>query len=252
MSKVFVITSGKGGVGKTTSAINLAAAINSFKEDVTVIDANLTTPNIGLHLGAPVVPVSLTHVLQGKADVDEAIYEHESGIKILPCSLSIKELDKIKPRKLEDVTKKLKKLSDYVIVDSSAGLGEEALAAISASDEVIIVTNPEMPAVTDALKAAKIAESMGKQVRGVIITRVQKDGLDMPYANIKSMLEIPVLGIVPEDKSIRKSLSMKNAVVHTHPNSRAARAYLEIAAKIIGRPAPKYSMYQRIVNSIFN
>lgn len=251
MSTVFVITSGKGGVGKTTTAINLAAALKSYNEDVTVVDANLTTPNIGIHLGAPVVPVSLTHVLQGKASVDEAIYEHESGIKILPCSLSIKELSKLKPGKLTEITKKLRKISNYTILDSSAGLGEEALSAIAASDEVIIVTNPEMPAVTDALKTAKMAESMNKLVRGVIITRVQKDGLDMPLKNLKDMLELPILGIVPEDKAIRKSLVMKNSVLHTHPNSKAAQAYREIAAKILGKEAPNYSLMQRILNNLF-
>lgn len=250
MSKVFVITSGKGGVGKTTTAINLAAALNSLNEDTMIVDANLTTPNVGLHLGAPVVPVSLTHVLQGKARVDEAIYEHDSGIKILPCSLSVKELDKIKPSKLEDVAKKLKKISDYIIFDSAAGLGEEALTAIRAGDEIIIVTNPEMPAVTDALKTAKIVEGLGKKIRGVIITRVKKDGLDMPYLNVHDMLELPILGIIPEDKAVRKSLAMKNAVMHTHPNSKVARAYKEIAAKIAGKELPKYSLYDRILQNL--
>ena len=89
MSKLIVITSGKGGVGKTTTAINLAAAINYFKKDVLIIDGNLTTPNVGLHLGSPEVPVNLNHVLLEKADPIEAVYEHESGIKIVPSSLSI-------------------------------------------------------------------------------------------------------------------------------------------------------------------
>ena len=95
MSKFIVITSGKGGVGKTTTAVNLAVAMNSFDEDVTLVDVNLTTPNVGLHLGAPVVPVTLNHVLSGKADLADSIYEHESGTKIIPASLSIKELKKI-------------------------------------------------------------------------------------------------------------------------------------------------------------
>ncbi|MAH03585.1 hypothetical protein CMI39_02245 [Candidatus Pacearchaeota archaeon] len=96
MKKLIVITSGKGGVGKTTSAVNLGAAVNHFGRDVLVVDGNLTTPNVGIHLGSPEVPVSLNHVLSEKADISEAIYEHESGIKILPSSLSIKELKKNK------------------------------------------------------------------------------------------------------------------------------------------------------------
>jgi len=235
MSKIFVVTSGKGGVGKTTTAINLAAALNSLKEDVVLVDGNLTTPDLGVYLGAPIVPVSLTHVLLGKADVDEAVYEHESGTKIIPCSLSVKEMERINPDKLQDVAKRLRKISEYIILDSAAGLGQDSLAAIRASDEVILVANPELPSVTDALKTAKIAESLGKPVRGVIITRVKKDGLDMPYTNVKDMLEVPVLGVVPEDSKMRHSHIMKDAIVHTHPKSQAAKAYREIAKKLTGK-----------------
>jgi len=92
MSKIIVITSGKGGVGKTTTAINLAAAMKHFGEDVLIIDGNLSTPNVGLHLNSPEVPINLNHVLRGKAEPFEAIYEHESGIKIMPSSLSIEEI----------------------------------------------------------------------------------------------------------------------------------------------------------------
>ena len=102
MKKIIVITSGKGGVGKTTTAINLGAAINYFGGDVVVIDANLTTPNVGIHLNSPEVPVNLNHVLMKKAAPYEAVYEHESGVKIMPSSLSIKEMRKIKPEKMKD------------------------------------------------------------------------------------------------------------------------------------------------------
>ena len=94
MAKIIVICSGKGGVGKTTTAINLAAAISYFGKDALVIDGNLSTPNVGIHLNAPEVPVNLNHVLRGKAEPFEAVYEHESGIKIMPSSISIKELRK--------------------------------------------------------------------------------------------------------------------------------------------------------------
>lgn len=251
MAKIFVISSGKGGVGKTTTAINLAAAINSFKENVTIVDANLTTPNVGVYLGAPIVPVSLTHVLMGKASIDEAIYEHESGTKIIPCSLSIKELEKIKPEKLYDVAKKLRKISDYIIFDSAAGLGEESITAMDAGDEVIIVANPELASITDALKTVKVAEDLGKIVRGVIITRVKKDGLDMSYSNVKEMLEIPIIGVIPEDKSIRHSHVLKDAVVHTHPRSKSAKAYRDVAAKLLGRPTlKKDSIYSRVLKNL--
>ncbi len=234
MAKLITITSGKGGVGKTTTAINLGAALNSFGKDVIILDANLTTPNVGLHLGAPIVPISLNHVLAGKAKIGDAIYEHESGTKIVPSSLSVRELRRLNHGKLKEVGKKLRKMADYIIYDSAAGLGEEAIAAMEAADELIIVTNPEIPAVTDALKASKVIEQLGKQVKGVIVTRVRGTKSEMPISNVRDMLELPILGIVPEDKNMQEALVMKDAIVHTHPRSRSARAYRILAARLMG------------------
>lgn len=234
MTKIITITSGKGGVGKTTTAINLAAALNSFGKDVIVVDANLTTPNVGLHLGAPIVPISLNHVLLGKAKIADAIYEHESGTKIIPSSLSVKELRRLNHQKLKDIGKKLRRMADIVIYDCAAGLGEEAIAAMEAGDELIIVTNPEIPAVTDALKASKVIEQMGKPVKGVVVTRFKGNKCEMPVSNIRDMLELPILGVIPEDSNVPMSVVMKDALIHTHPKSKAARAYKAIAAKIAG------------------
>ena len=233
MKKLIVITSGKGGVGKTTTAINLGAAIKYFGKDVLIIDGNLTTPNVGIHLNSPEVPINLNHVLTGKADAFEAVYEHESGIKIMPSSLSIKELRKLKPERIKDFKVDFQKISEYIIVDSAAGLGNEALSTIEMADELIIVTNPEMPAITDALKAIKMAEQMKKTVLGIIVTRVKKNNIEMTPETVKEMLEAPILGMIPEDISVQKSLSLKNAVIHTHPKSKASRAYKEIAAQLL-------------------
>ena len=233
MGKIIVITSGKGGVGKTTTAINLGAAINYFNKNVLIIDGNLSTPNIGIHLGSPEVPINLNHVLSNKADVSEAVYEHDSGIKVILSSLSIKELKKLKPEKIKNFRKDFRKMADYVIVDSSAGLGNEALSTISIADELIIVTNPEIPAITDALKAIKLAEQSRKRIIGVIITKVRKDDIEMQPEIVKEMLNIPILGMVPDDLDIQRALNLRDAVVHTHPKSKPARAYKEIAAKIL-------------------
>ncbi|MFA6022918.1 MAG: cell division ATPase MinD [Candidatus Pacearchaeota archaeon] len=251
MSKFIVITSGKGGVGKTTTAVNLATAISLFDHDVTLVDVNLSTPNVGLHLGAPVVPVTLNHVLSGKADLVDAIYEHDSGAKVIPSSLSIKELMSIDEKELFNVAKDLRKVSDIVIFDSAAGLGSEATTALSIADEIIIVTNPEMPAVTDALKTAKLAESMGKTIKGVIITRVKGNKSEMPLANIKEMLELPILGIVPEDENIQESLAMRNSILSTHPKSKSARSYRVIAAKLLDKEySEEYGIFEKIMMNL--
>lgn len=232
--KVITIASGKGGVGKTTTAINLGAALNEFGKEVIVVDANVTTPNVGLHLGAPIVPVNLNHALLGKANVSEAIYEHESGTKIIPSSLSVKELKRLKHKKLNDVGKELKKMADYVIYDAAAGLGEEAISSLESADDIIIVTNPEIPAVTDALKTIKYAEDKGKEVKGVVVTRVSGDRNEMKLDNVKEMLGVKILGVIPEDKNVRASVRMKDALVHIFPNSKASNAYRKIAANILG------------------
>jgi len=220
--------------------------LNSFGKEVIVVDANLTTPNIGLHLGAPIVPVNLNHVLSGKAKVGDAIYEHESGTKIVPSSLSVKELRRLDHKKLKEVGKKLRRMADYVIFDCAAGLGDEAVGAIDAADELVIVTNPEITAVTDALKTIKLAEEMGKDVMGVIVTRVNGNKNEMSISNIKDMLDTQILGVVPEDKNVSASLKQKNAVFHNYPNSKSSRAYKKIAAKIAGVDYKEPSLLARV------
>ncbi|HNZ52204.1 MAG: cell division inhibitor MinD [Candidatus Diapherotrites archaeon ADurb.Bin253] len=251
MNKIIVVTSGKGGVGKTTTAINLGAAINYFGKDVLIIDGNLSTPNVGLHLNSPEVPINLNHVLRGKAEPKEAIYEHVSGLKVMPSSLSIKELKKIKPEKISDFKKEFQTLSEYIIVDSSAGLGDESIAAINLADEIIVITNAEMPAITDALKTIKLAEQMKKTILGVIVTRVRKDSIEMSPESVKDMLEAPILGMIPEDITVKKALNKKDAVVHTHPHSNASRAYKEIAARITSTEynskKDRYPFWRRIL-----
>jgi len=252
MSKIIVITSGKGGVGKTTTAINLGAAMNYFGKNVLIIDGNLSTPNVGIHLGSPEVPINLNHVLLEKSEPFEAVYEHKSGLRVMPSSLSIKGLKKIKPERIKDFKKDFKKISDYIIVDSAAGLGIETESVIMMADEVIVVTNPELPAITDALKTVKMSEELKKPVSGVIMTRVKKNKIEMQPETVKEMLEVPILGMVPEDISVSESLNLKDAVVHTRPKSNASRAYKEIVAKILevdyDSKKDKEKLLERILN----
>lgn len=234
VARIIAVISGKGGVGKTTTAINLGAALNKLDKEVIIVDMNLNTPNIGVHLGAPIVPVTLNHVLNGKADVEEAVYEHSSGTKIVPSSLSVKELTKFNTKRLPAIIQQLSNHAEFIILDSAAGFSEEAMATIEAGNEIIVVTNPEMPSVTDALKAVKVARDMGKEVRGVIVTRYKGKKYEMPLSSIKSMLEAPIICVIPEDKSVKEALNLRDAVVHTHPKSKVAKKYHLIAAKVVG------------------
>lgn len=250
MGRIITIISGKGGVGKTTTAINLGAALNKIGNEVIVADLNLNTPNIGVHLGAPIVPVTLNHVLRGKADIEDAIYEHSSGTKIIPSSLSVKEITNFNTRKIPFIIRRLRDLADYIILDSAAGFSEEAIATIEAGEEIIVVTNPELPAVTDALKAVKIARNLGKEVRGVVITRHRDAKYEMPLSSIRSMLESPIIGVIPEDDSVKKALTKRDAVIHTSPKSKVSKKYLEIAHKINGTQPRKEGVIARLFGNL--
>lgn len=234
MGRVVTIISGKGGVGKTVTSINLAASLNKINKNVILVDGNFTTPNVALSLGSPVVPVTMNHVLAGKKRIHEAIYKHYSGTKIVPSSISLKALKSTNLDNLPRILKELKKISELVFIDAAAGLGKESLAALEHADDIIIVTNPEMPAVTDALKTIKLAEQLNKNIVGVIVTRVRKDNKEMQIKNIANLLEKPIIGIVPEDDSVRESIMMRDAVVHTRPKSKASKAYKKIAHKLVG------------------
>lgn len=233
VSRTIGCISAKGGVGKTTSAINLAAALNYFGKDVTLVDANLTTPNVGVYLGVPIAPVTLHDVLKGKKDAREAVFHHDSGIKVLPASISIKDAKKVDHSKLDSVVRDLDGHSDFIIIDGSPGLTKEATAAIKALDEVIIVTNPEMPAVTDALKTVKICKEMKKDILGVLVTKTNAKNPDMSLKDIENILEIPVIGVIPEDRAVKFALSSKRPVVHAHPKSVAAVQYKRLAADLL-------------------
>src|SRR3989338_7089 len=131
--RAIAIVSGKGGVGKTTTTINLGISLSKLGKDVTIIDANILTPDIGLSLGAPVVPISLQHVLLGKKSVEKAVYIHDSGTKIVPSSLSSREQVSLKG--LKEVVSRLKSMSDLVLIDSAAGVGEDVAHSILSADE---------------------------------------------------------------------------------------------------------------------
>ncbi|MFH1637342.1 MAG: cell division ATPase MinD [Candidatus Woesearchaeota archaeon] len=235
MTRYIGIFSGKGGVGKTSTSISLGAALSNFGKDVIVVDTNLTTPNVGIHLGFPVAPVHLHHVLQGKSKIKDAIYVHPRGTKIVPASIAIEDLENIRPERLPKAIKELGKLSpDFVIVDGAAGLGQEALNAMDAVDEIIIITNPELPSITDALRTIAIAKKKKKDVLGVVVSRAKSRSLDVPLPNVETLLDHPVIGVVPEDRAMREALVLKDSVIFTHPRSRSAVAYKRLAANLIG------------------
>jgi septum site-determining protein MinD len=234
MTKFIVIASSKGGVGKTTTAINLGTALTTFGRDVIVVDLNLSTPNVSLYLGAPNVPVTLHDVLERNKKITDALYMHSHGLKIIPASQSIKHSGKIDYEKLSSLIKSLSGMAEYVIIDTSAGLTEETINSIKMGDDVLVVSTPELPSVTDALRTIKMAKKHGKKVSGIILTRVYDDELELSKEDVEAFLETPVIGIIPEDDSMREAVQMKNPVTHTHPNAPSSLGYKKLAAELLG------------------
>lgn len=232
MGKLIVISSGKGGVGKTTTSVNLATALSKHGKNVILVDGNLTTPNVGLHLGLTKFPITLNDVLKGEAVLTDSIYLHPLGFKLVPGSLSVRSFSEVNSRKLKKLFEDLKEMCDYVIVDSAAGLGNESISILKNADEILIVTNPELPAVTDAFKIVTLAKEVGIPVKGVILNRVRKDNFDLGFRAIEGLLETPITSVIEDDKGMRVSLYKKKPLMHIKPKSKTAQQYHHLARRV--------------------
>jgi len=233
MGKAICISGSKGGIGKTTTAINLALSLNNKGKSVILVDANFTSPNVGIYLGHPVTPKSIHEVLSNKIGIEEAMYIHRSGLKLIPGNISLSSLSTVNPDKLKSKVSFLKKDYDFVIIDSAAGLGKESLSALESCDEALIVLNPELPSVTDALKSIRVAQELGKEISGVVVNRNQ-DKYCMTIREIESMLEFPIIGVIPEDSLIKKAQAERDLVVNLYPKSEAAKSYDKVSSYLIG------------------
>jgi septum site-determining protein MinD len=235
-ARVIAIVSGKGGVGKTVTAANIAASLNLLGKEVIAVDGNITTPHLALHFGAPSVPVTLHQVLKEKNKIREAVYEHHSGTKIVPGSIVLKDLYnlKIDHEKFNDVITDLRKKADMIVIDSSPGLGPESMMSLKAADDVVIVMNPDIFSASDALKIIKISKNLGKNVKGIVVAKAKLDDKEIGVDNIKELIEEPILAVIEDDDLIRASVSEKDAVIHTAPGSKVATSYVNLTKKILG------------------
>lgn len=248
MAKIIGVVSGKGGVGKTISSVNIALALHEIGEEVVVVDADTTASTLGMHLGFYTFSNKLQDVLNNEIDISRAIYMHHTGLKFIPSSIDLESLGADVSR-LKSV---LSGLEGIVILDAPAGLDRGAISILEACDEVLIITNPEIPTVANAVKISRMAEDMQKNVFGVVLTRVKGEPWEVSKDDVESMCELPLIGMVPEDRSVKMSISEKVPVVAYSPYSPAAIEYKSIAARLVGKTyvAPKYLGLKRFLKLV--
>ncbi len=234
--KIIGVVSGKGGVGKTTTVANLGAALFSeLNRRVLLVDGNFSTPDLGLHLGIYSFSNTLEDVLRKKIPAAEAIYSNNSGINVMSTSLST---DKPKrPPSTVNLKKVLQGLKKYewILVDSAPGIGKDTISILKVCDEVLVVTNPELPAINNTLKMIKTAETIGVPVKGVILNKVRGRGYEPSISEIDAVCNAPVIASIPDDVEVIRSISDMNPVVLNAPNSPAAIEFKKLAAHLVGK-----------------
>lgn len=242
MTRMVVVSSGKGGVGKTTCVANVATALANMGKDVVAMDCNLTTSNLGIHLGIPLYPNTLHDVIKKKADMSEAVYHHPGGFRVVPGDIAIRKHTP-KTKSLVDVFYKFSGKADFLLIDSGAGLGKEISTTIKAADEMLTVTNPEMTAVTDALKLVKMAQDSGTENIGIILNKVHGDKHEMSVEEVEDFLGAPVISKVNYDSSVRSAIAKKEPVVMHKPRNIASKQFRNIALHLVGEEPKKVSSF---------
>ena len=244
MAKTIGIVSLKGGVGKTSVAAALGFAMADLGKKVLLVDANLSAPNLGLHLNVVDPEVTLHHVLTNKANPSQAVIELEK-FDLLPASIfgSVRT----NPLVLKDKLKYLKRKYDYIILDSSPSLNNETLATILASDELFLVTTPDHPTLSTTIKAAKLAKQRGQEISGLILNKVYGKKFELSLDAIEDTCGLPVLAVIPHDINVAKAVSKFKPFTEHKKRAVSSREIQRLAEIIAGeKQTRKISKYLKI------
>lgn len=246
MVRIIDVCSGKGGVGKTIVASNLGIAFQKLYKKTAIIDFNFTTSHLSLCFGIYSSPLTLNSFLRNEARLEDVIYNHQSGLKIIPGSLKIKDIIDIDVNSLRNVLKKAFSDFDIVILDSAPGLGREALIAMQTCDEILYVANPSVPSLVDIMKCNQIIKMLeNKPVSiGIIVNRVKNRSYETKNDEITQFTGLPIVGVIPEDEKILESFNRGTMITLSKKNSSSKKAFFKIAAKISGVKY-EYSIFDR-------
>ncbi|WP_231186084.1 AAA family ATPase [Haladaptatus sp. DYF46] len=229
---VFAVASGKGGVGKTTTAINLGAMLAAADHGVVVVDTDLGMANVGGYLDFEMDGATLHEVLSDDATVEEAIYHAPGDIDVLPSSTDIYTFAQSQTAQLQRVVAELREEYEYVLLDTGAGISYDTILPLSLADDVLLVTTPDVASVRDTAKTAELTSRVEGTVRGAVLTQRGNDILNAD--NVEGTLDTDVLTVVPDDETVPMGIDAGRPLALFSPNSPAATAYRELSNILSG------------------
>ncbi len=248
MTRIIVVTSGKGGVGKTTTSASFASglALRGFK--TAVIDFDVGLRNLDLIMGCERrVVYDFVNVIQGEANLNQALIKdkHCENLFVLPASQT-RDKDALTEEGVEKVLKDLEHMGfDYIICDSPAGIEHGAIMALTFADEALVVTNPEVSSIRDSDRILGILQSKSRRAKNseeavkehLIITRYSakrvEEGEMLSFKDVQELLRVPLLGVIPESETVLQASNAGAPVIHSK-ESEAAEAYQDLVARFLG------------------
>lgn len=242
--RVIAVSSGKGGVGKTSFIVNLALALAELNHRVVLLDGDLGLANVDVMLG--ITPkYSIKHLLSGEKNIEEILCPIKKGIKVLPGASGMVELANLDRGQLNNVLVnlgRLEKMADVLLIDTGAGLGHTVLNFICASDDVIVITTPEPPSMADAYGLLKSLKSQNDKLSiNVVVNRVHNESeAEVAFERLEHAakrflgLKLNLLGWVYDDPLIGRSIMDQKPLGLANPQSHAYKYIKWIAGNVTG------------------
>ncbi len=244
MGRVIVVTSGKGGVGKTTTTANIGMALAQRNRRVAVVDADFGLRNLDLLLGLENrVVYTAVEVLAGECRLEQALVKDKrrSNLVLLPAAQN-RTKDAVNPAQMKQLVLAIAKVYDYVLIDSPAGIEMGFQNAIAGAQEALIVTTPEISAVRDADRVIGLLEANNIKKASLIINRIRPKMIAandmMSVEDVQEILAVPLIGIVPDDEKVIVSTNRGEPLVLSGTPSLAGTAFDNIARRIEGEKVP--------------
>jgi septum site-determining protein MinD len=229
MTKFVALVSGKGGVGKTTSALNIGQALVDLGKDVILVDGNIVTPNLAIHLGFMNPEGTLNKFLRKEKELKEVIYLHESGISFIPSSPSYSEFQKTNPQNISKIFERLDNTVDFVLIDAPSGLGYDLHQILKNTEEVLIVVNPNLSSVADALKTIQLANATNNSIAGILLNKTNKGKHELSEKEVEEILSHHILANIRTCNKIKKSTHKQMPLNYLYPRSKSAKEFVKVA-----------------------